>query len=113
MEVDSNLLRKTASAIRELNSRVEEQASQIDTLNKEAEAKDMVINMIRDGGLDPDDYETKVAEFLDGDLAVIKTAMQHVSSAPSFGTVDYEEAEKVAGIEADDPLTAYLLATAH
>ena len=86
-ELNPELLRKTASAIRELNRENGDLKLENEEFRKQAEATNLAVSMLKDGELDPEDFETKVAEFMGGDLEVIKTAMSLNTDAGSdFGT---------------------------
>ena len=108
-EINPELLRKTASAIRELDRENKELKQENDSFRKTAEATNLAVKMLKDGELDPEDFETKVAEFRDGDLEVIKTAMSMNSTQSS----DLGKLNDEVILESDeDPLSSYLMSLA-
>jgi hypothetical protein len=107
----TDCLRKYAS-LQADNERLKEENEAIvkdqEDLKKEAEACRAVLDGIRDGVYDPEDYEEKVAELKGMDLSSIKTASPTgaVSQSVGIGTVH----NKTASVDGElDPMTEYLL----
>ena len=114
------LARKVATCLRKhaelqsenkrLTDGQEKLANERDNARKEAEACRAVLDGIRDGVIDPEDYEEKVAELKDLPGSSVKTASP-TGQAPvahaGIGKVHTKLASSDAGMM--DPLTAYLL----
>jgi hypothetical protein len=113
MKIDANILRKTASAIRDVRKENDELRAERDSLLKTAEAYELASKLLINGELDSDDFLEKVAEFSEGNLDVIKTAMTQFTSATSVDFGDVREEEKLASFDgAEDALTEYLMSLA-
>lgn len=104
-------LRKYASLESEnkkLTSDRDNQKTQSDTFRKEAEACRAVLDGIREGVIDPDDYEEKIAELKEVSQTSVKTASP-TGQAPAQNVGIGRVFEKVASAEGEmDPLTEFL-----
>lgn len=59
----SELLKKTASVLRTQEAEKQDLANKVETLEKEASINRAIVNMVKEGLLDSDEVEAKIAEF--------------------------------------------------
>lgn len=109
-------LRKYASLQQEnqkLTSDRDDALNNLGEMKKEAESCRAVLDGIREGVIDPDDYEEKIAEMKEVSQASVKTASP-IGKAPEqasgIGRVHTKTAAAVGG--ESDPLTDYLFGLA-
>jgi len=105
--INPDLLRKTASAIRSLESDNKSLKSQVESLTKEAQATKLAVQMIQDGELDPTDLSIKIEELLRGDLQITKEAMAFTKAAKASDLGHLSE--RSVETHTADPLTDYLM----
>jgi len=98
------MLKKTASALRALEAERQEAVEKLEGVKKEATVSRAVLNMLKDGLLDVDEIETKIAEFR-GNPELLNRTMDYFSkSASSMGTV--KNAEMPGGLSAEENFLA-------
>lgn len=105
--LNPDLLRKTATAIRTLESENKALKAKNEALEKEAQATKLAVQLIQDGELDPADFTEKVAELAQGDMQITKEAMAFAKTARATDLGRIKDTPM--DTHAADPLTDFLL----
>lgn len=111
--MSSELMKKAAQVVRHLGaeneslkSKIEElegTASSLDELTKKASAAEIVVNLVADGDVDPEDALDKFAEVSELSEEQIKLVLRK-REAESIGHIKVASAADIM-----DPISAYLL----
>jgi hypothetical protein len=104
--MNAELLRKTATLLRSQEEEKSSLSNKLDEVQKEATVTRTVLNMLKDGLLDVDEIDTKIAEFNTNKDLLSKTADYFDRKTTSAGTV--KDAELPGGMAPEDMFLASL-----